>query len=670
MTTTAYLDLFLRSISEPALLQSFLSFVLLHTHDNVHVLDTLVSRVNTPFQLGTVSLALFRTLIGFFCEDVMLQLVFRYLIPCSHLSRKQRSSLKQTDCYSTSAASFLLLLPSWCPGSLLNADLHSEHIHWPKGADLSVSERVGDSVEDEDEIARRVESDSICSLVVTPPPSALSPTPSSSDTVATGDQPGRAGSALELEWDDIFADDDPSSSAFKNTTAANDRCAATPLPPRHIQEMQRTATKLVHGSYVEESEFEDDVLVYDLVAQRETKAAILERIVAANRRARGSVSNSRRTSTTATTTTTLTSMLTTTGRTVMETVNSIMSTRRMSEDGGKEERRSEDLVKEVRSSEDVGRRTEGEEIERIDAKGDRQFFTNGFNAKNDIIDERDDSHEDADAFNQNCNLRHFPNTVNHTLHEHNTHPAPCLGTLPNGHSESEPSLSRPSVADVKSQNLPGNNVADNDDFLSRYHELMLSLGVEPDCDDTTSDIRTFRRRVRALRQRLEEEEEFALSSSWEDGEEEEEEEEMDEVEEEEEEEEEERSSSSPFISVLLSRLENLLENSIAVNLLVTGILAQLAWRFLLAKDQDSKFREGLQSQGRDLILDPSLSNGSVSNALALPPLAVLPPCPHIPPQAKSRVFAIILFAEFLKELAAIAQEHSVAPDRSSEDQWE
>lgn len=101
MTTTAYLDLFLRSISEPALLQTFLSFILLHTHDNVYILDTLVSRVNTPFQvrpahfgvtppsvprpltpvwrwqLGTVSLALFRTLIGLFCEDVMLQLVFR-----------------------------------------------------------------------------------------------------------------------------------------------------------------------------------------------------------------------------------------------------------------------------------------------------------------------------------------------------------------------------------------------------------------------------------------------------------------------------------------------------------------------------------------------------------------------------------------------------------------
>lgn len=51
MTTTAYLDLFLRSVSEPALLQTFLSFILMHRHDNVHILDTLVSRVNTPFQV-------------------------------------------------------------------------------------------------------------------------------------------------------------------------------------------------------------------------------------------------------------------------------------------------------------------------------------------------------------------------------------------------------------------------------------------------------------------------------------------------------------------------------------------------------------------------------------------------------------------------------------------
>lgn len=56
MTTTAYLDLFIRSVSEPALLHTFLSFILLHHHDSVHILDTLVSRINTPFQVPTVLL--------------------------------------------------------------------------------------------------------------------------------------------------------------------------------------------------------------------------------------------------------------------------------------------------------------------------------------------------------------------------------------------------------------------------------------------------------------------------------------------------------------------------------------------------------------------------------------------------------------------------------------
>ncbi|XP_045068814.1 FHF complex subunit HOOK interacting protein 1A-like, partial [Coregonus clupeaformis] len=144
MTTTAYLDLFLRSASEPALLQTFLSFILLHTHDNVHILDTLVSRINTPFQLGTVSLALFRTLIGLFCEDVMLQLILRYLIPCTHLCVRERRSLKDRDAYSSSAVNFLFLTPSWCPLRIGGVHTHTQHIHWAMGTDVPMSE--GDSV--------------------------------------------------------------------------------------------------------------------------------------------------------------------------------------------------------------------------------------------------------------------------------------------------------------------------------------------------------------------------------------------------------------------------------------------------------------------------------------------------------------------------------------------
>lgn len=54
MTTTAYLDLFVRSVSEPVLLQTFLSFILLHRHENVHILDTLVSRIDTPGTGGSL----------------------------------------------------------------------------------------------------------------------------------------------------------------------------------------------------------------------------------------------------------------------------------------------------------------------------------------------------------------------------------------------------------------------------------------------------------------------------------------------------------------------------------------------------------------------------------------------------------------------------------------
>uniref|UniRef100_I3JSD4 Protein FAM160A1 n=1 Tax=Oreochromis niloticus TaxID=8128 RepID=I3JSD4_ORENI len=630
MTTTAYLDLFLRSISEPALLQTFLSFILLHTHDNVHILDTLVSRVNTPFQLGTVSLALFRTLIGLFCEDVMLQLVFRYLIPCSHLSRKQRCFLKQRDCYSCSAASFLLLMPScfgctdlfllnrlsdlsvsdsvgYCRGSDFLMDVNYLHYLWDARQAISTARRAcrlwsasydgidpplqeyrsdtpGNNMEDEEEFMQRVKSDSICSLVISPPPSALSPTPSSLDN----SQAGRAGSALELEWDDIFADDNPLPSVVVNVVLANgdvsleaDTCtfppAPPPLPPRHIQEMRRNATKLVRGSYVEESEFQDDVLVYDLIAKKDAKAAILDRIMLTNRQSR--------------------------------------------------------------------------------SLGD-QLFTNGFNVNNDIIDECDDADDDIKSLKQNCQVIDITAHVSHTPRAHQQHehesiqsPSTCLvrNTLTNGHHESE-SFDRPI-----SPSLPDNNT-NNNDFLSQYCELMLSLGVEPDYEDITDDIDTFRKRVEVLRQRLEEDEEelctdFGFSSSGDDIGAEEEEEMM----REEEEVEKSRSDTKkggrrhqipftgPFISVLLSRLENLLENSIAVNLLVTGILAQLAsypqpllrsfllstdtqnqpnvrtlyqvlvsvhaqieryvmarpdypalvtqaWRFLLAKDQDGKFR--------------------------------------------------------------------------------
>lgn len=320
-------------------------------------------------------------------------------------------------------------------------------------------------------------SDSVNSFTVTPPPLVLSPTPSSSDTVSTSTQTGRASSALELEWDDIFADDEASLPGPLSKAAANagesmevDRCTPSPapLPPRHIQEMRRTATRLVHGSYVEEAEFQDDVLVYDLVAQKDTKSAILERIIAATRQARGGVSSQRQ------------------GKTVMEAVSSIMSTRRRSEDGTHDGRRCSE-EQGSRRSEDSGKEVwrikeeREEELREQDTRGETRgqpCVTNGFGCEDHIEEEYQEA-ADGEGGSEGRDLR-----------SNQQQQAESTEVLVNGHSESS-TRSPPSLSH---------------DFLSCYVELMRSLGVEPDYDDVTDDIGTFRRRVRLLRRKLEVEE--------------------------------------------------------------------------------------------------------------------------------------------------------------------
>uniref|UniRef100_A0A3B3Z9D3 FHF complex subunit HOOK-interacting protein C-terminal domain-containing protein n=1 Tax=Periophthalmus magnuspinnatus TaxID=409849 RepID=A0A3B3Z9D3_9GOBI len=286
MTTTAYLELFLRSVSEPALLQTFLSFILLHRYENVHILDTLVSRINTPFQLGTVSLALFRTLIGLYCEDVMLQLVLRYLIPCNHMMLSQRRVVRERDCYSVSAAKILALTPSCCSPDRSPPPLRQlESILFSKGPEtpgneflnhFSSDDGLGNSCTIGSELyldvsylhylydARLSISSCLraCQVWSAPydgldPPPDQRPAPSADSTAAI----------LELEWDDSY-----DACPVQNPEATVEEKTVLPEvePPKHIQEMRRTAIMLVKDSYIEESEFQDDVLVYSLVAKKDS----------------------------------------------------------------------------------------------------------------------------------------------------------------------------------------------------------------------------------------------------------------------------------------------------------------------------------------------------------------------------------------------------------------
>uniref|UniRef100_A0A8C2XPM4 FHF complex subunit HOOK interacting protein 1A n=1 Tax=Cyclopterus lumpus TaxID=8103 RepID=A0A8C2XPM4_CYCLU len=311
MTTTAYLDLFLRTVSEPTLLQTFLSFILLHRHENVHILDTLVSRINTPFQLGTVSLALFRTLIGLYCEDVMLQLILRYLIPCNHMMLSQRRVVGERDCYSVSAAKILALTPSCCspdhsPPPLRQLDsilfskgaetpnntsatgkkygtlkiyLDVSYLHYLYDARLSISSCIkacqvwsapydGEDPPPEKYQPGVLEEPGLKSWQTqmafkrVPHPLAPRPCPPPRTEPPSITQ-------QELEWDDSY---DACPVQTGQAPVEPKRPQPPPAePPKHIQEMRKTAIMFVQGSYIEENEFQDDVMVYDLVAKKDTR---------------------------------------------------------------------------------------------------------------------------------------------------------------------------------------------------------------------------------------------------------------------------------------------------------------------------------------------------------------------------------------------------------------
>ncbi|XP_027878500.1 FHF complex subunit HOOK-interacting protein 1B [Xiphophorus couchianus] len=133
IASTAYLDLFLRSITETSLLKTFLRFILLHRHDNDTILDTLLTRISSNSRLCMVSLSLFRTLLSLHCEDIMLQLVLRYLLPCTHIMLSQRRAIRETDMYGKSANKFLSLIPECCRlNSSSSTDRDDDNPFWGK----------------------------------------------------------------------------------------------------------------------------------------------------------------------------------------------------------------------------------------------------------------------------------------------------------------------------------------------------------------------------------------------------------------------------------------------------------------------------------------------------------------------------------------------------------
>uniref|UniRef100_A0A8C7XVE4 FHF complex subunit HOOK-interacting protein 1B n=1 Tax=Oryzias sinensis TaxID=183150 RepID=A0A8C7XVE4_9TELE len=143
IASTAYLDLFLRSITETSLLKTFLRFILLHRHDNDTILDTLLIRISSNSRLCMVSLSLFRTLLSLNCEDVMLQLIFRYLLPCTHVMLSQRRAIRETDMYGKCADKFLSLIPECCRQyTAASSERDEDNPFWSKDPDSSTIFRL------------------------------------------------------------------------------------------------------------------------------------------------------------------------------------------------------------------------------------------------------------------------------------------------------------------------------------------------------------------------------------------------------------------------------------------------------------------------------------------------------------------------------------------------
>lgn len=119
VAATAYVELCLRTVTEPELRRAFLAFLLTSPNNPAlepPIITILISRLHSPnTQLCLVTLSLFWTLVELNCEDLMIALVFQYLTPCTHVMLSQRSRLTQPPHPGGHASHRLLqLMPTVC----------------------------------------------------------------------------------------------------------------------------------------------------------------------------------------------------------------------------------------------------------------------------------------------------------------------------------------------------------------------------------------------------------------------------------------------------------------------------------------------------------------------------------------------------------------------------
>ncbi|CAG2107074.1 unnamed protein product [Medioppia subpectinata] len=123
IATTAYFDLFIRTISEPNLLKVFLKFICIEKYEEQRILSTLITRISANSKLSLVTLVLFRSLMDLNCEDVLLELVLKYLTSGKHIiggKQHQMQRINDSNYLNESARHLFTLIPKHCLSSHLN----------------------------------------------------------------------------------------------------------------------------------------------------------------------------------------------------------------------------------------------------------------------------------------------------------------------------------------------------------------------------------------------------------------------------------------------------------------------------------------------------------------------------------------------------------------------
>ncbi|CAH1723738.1 unnamed protein product [Chironomus riparius] len=108
-----YLDLILRSVTDPGLLKIMIKFLLDdEKFDGERILDILIDRINShDSRLCMVTLALFYTMLGLYNEQLIMELILKYLIGATHIPIAQKHKINKIHSYAKTVDYFLELAP-------------------------------------------------------------------------------------------------------------------------------------------------------------------------------------------------------------------------------------------------------------------------------------------------------------------------------------------------------------------------------------------------------------------------------------------------------------------------------------------------------------------------------------------------------------------------------